>query len=241
MKPLTAAVGVHRREAFSLVELLALIVVVSVLVLLLLPRLHEARIRASRVTCVSHLKVNGLAHVTFAVDTGGPYPWQTSTNGGVGPLTNAVTADLVRIYGVLSNELTSTKLVFCPSDIRTRMKDDGFPALMQDPARHTVPSYFLGLTASKETPESILAGDRNITLSPRDGRLDWRAVTAATPAWRIGTTNEAGTAAWDPSAVHKVGGNLLMADGSVQQVHTRRLAKAAMDSAPAEWLMPADH
>lgn len=104
-------------------------------------------------------------------------------------------------------------------------------------------SYFIGLTANEEAPESVLGGDRNLT-SGAPSVLDWRTVTPSTPAWRLEDTAAIRSIAFDPTSIHKVGGNLMLGDGSVQQVSSRRLrdtAETASKTNRLEWLMPVDH
>jgi prepilin-type N-terminal cleavage/methylation domain-containing protein/prepilin-type processing-associated H-X9-DG protein len=62
------------REAFTLIELLGVVAVISVLASMLLPALTKARARAKRVSCASQLKQHGLAMAMYADDQEGWIP-----------------------------------------------------------------------------------------------------------------------------------------------------------------------
>ena len=72
-------------------------------------------------------------------------------------------------------------------------------------------SYFIGTKSTETRPQTILAGDRNVTGG--GGGLE--------PQWSIflGTSIDA---AWDKE-LHVRSGNLALADGSVQQTKTPNL------------------
>ena len=72
-------------------------------------------------------------------------------------------------------------------------------------------SYFLGIDANENLPQSILAGDRNITngFTPKNGMLE--LMTNQSIGWT--------------KTIHKFQGNVALGDGSVQQVGNERLQK----------------
>src|SRR5207244_1112959 len=95
----------------------------------------------------------------------------------------------------LSNELAETKLLLCATDTRTPAEN--FAILRNDNV-----SYFIGVTADYGKPDSILAGDRNIT----------------TPLFGAGSVVHAGSndvIEWT-GELHEYRGNLLFADGRVE-------------------------
>src|SRR3974390_852021 len=71
-------------SAFSLVELLVTIAIISVLAALLLPSLWRGKIAAQRVECTSNLRQLGLAtHMYWDDNAGACYRWESGvTNSG---------------------------------------------------------------------------------------------------------------------------------------------------------------
>jgi prepilin-type processing-associated H-X9-DG protein len=101
-------------------------------------------------------------------------------------------------------------------------------------------SYFLGVNASDVHPQMFVAGDRNIW-GDHDGGF-------APPPWNgngygnlnstqyfMGSNWFSGSIypAWSPSKMHQGKGNVLLADGSVQQldsVHLRQELSTTLDT-----------
>ena len=126
-----------------------------------------------------------------------------------GRLGNSIAGDFYfafRHLQVLSNELGEPKLLICAVDTRT-------PASSFATLRNENVSYFIGKDADETKPQTILAGDRNITSSTGNGSTDYAFGTY------LGTSIDA---AW-MNTMHVNAGNLLLSDGSVQQTTTQQL------------------
>jgi len=205
-----------RVKALTLVELLVVIAVLAVLGLFIFPKLTQRQHRhhpsSPRINCVNNLKQIGLSFRLWAGDNGDKYPMQVSvTNGG--------TMELVRSgivfpnFQVMSNGLSTPKVLVCPSDTRTAAKDFsvGFS--------NTNVSYFVGLEADESNPQMLLAGDRNITggKKPVNGILTL-------------TTND--VISWT-RGMHNGVGNVALADGHVDQLTSSRLQEALKNSGVA--------
>jgi len=192
--------------AFSLIELLCVLAIIGVLAALLLPALSKARAQAKRVQCVNHLRQTGIAFQNFAQDHNGQFPMSVPMSAG-GSLEFARNAYGIpgefyfsfHHFQVLSNELVTPKVVICPADRRQ-------PAANFAVLGNQAVSYFVGISAVPASPDSILAGDRNLT-------NDW-----AKPATLLhfGPNN---SLRWT-AELHQFKGNLLFADGRVEERNT---------------------
>jgi type II secretory pathway pseudopilin PulG len=187
------------RRAFTVLELLVVVVVVFVLALLLLPTGSGCRAKAVRINCVNNLKQVGLGFRLWAGDHNDLNPMQYFTNR-AGAQLFADATNGFRYFQVMSNELSTPKILVCPAE-KKRTAATNFAA---DFAGARI-SYFIGLEANETThPSAFLSGDRNIT----NGQGPINGVLEVTTNQNIGWTSE----------IHDHAGNLGVADGSVQQV-----------------------
>jgi prepilin-type processing-associated H-X9-DG protein len=147
----------------------------------------------------------------------------------------------------MSNELSTPKILACPSD-DGHLQHTNF-ALQSPPqtsgnmnaagtANDISPayfnnfkvSYFLGVDASDNFPQMMLAGDRNIYgYAPGSATLPAALPNpygnAENSTCGMGTNFVAGaqTPEWTDAKTHQKNGNALLADGSVQQLSSPRL------------------
>ncbi len=148
-------------------------------------------------SCVNNLKQVGLAYRIWAGDNNDKYPMDISaTNGGTMELVNGRNAWLD--YLVMSNELSTPKILVCPQDEEHQPPATNFSSQL---AGHI--SYFVGLDAGAKFPQTLLSGDDNFEISGAPVKSGLLAISSNTPI------------AWS-AARHKFSGNLLLADGSVQ-------------------------
>src|ERR1039458_6570178 len=101
-------------RAFTLVELLVIIAVIAILAAMLLPAGGGKR-KAIIINCANNLKQVGVAYKVWANDHNDKYPMDVSeTNGGTMELMD--TADAWKTFQVMSNELSTPRVLFCYGD-----------------------------------------------------------------------------------------------------------------------------
>ena len=220
-----------QNKAFTLIELLVVIAIIAILAALLLPALAAAKRKAQRINCISNIKQVGIAFRLWEGDNGDRYPMNVSTtyngakekvasaNSTVG--TSTATFGLTNVFVVMSNELSTPKVLFCPSD-NIRSTTTNFTALNSNNQNM---SYFICGDAAETYPQMILDGDRNIGTSATQNSPANNTNTITTPAtfvWPQG----ANWYAWTAVDMHLRVGNIGMADGSAQQVTVAGLQTA---------------
>lgn len=204
-------------RAFTMIELLVVVVIMAILAVVLMPVLSKAKAKAMRIRCVGHLKNVGLAHRIFATDNGDLFPWERS----LADATNQINFpdlsglspgdQVVRIYRTLSNELSTPRIIACPADARASVDD------WQKLTTNSI-SYFVGLSARESLPQSFMAGDRNLSLNAREltGRVELKSGVPV---------------AWNEN-IHRFEGAVTMGDGSVQQLSSgKRLSFGSLKEA----------
>ena len=201
-------------------ELLVVICAVAVMVVLILPMLAAAKRGGGPNHCVNYLKQIGLAFRIWEGDNGGKFPMQVSvTNGGAMEL--AVRGDVSAIFRVISNELSTPKVLVCPQDTSRH-----FATNFTTDLNHQTISYFAGLDAEDKYPQMILSGDDNLEVSAvrvRPGSLN--LLTNASIEW---TENErhGRPQQWSIHRQHYRLGNVGLADGSVLSTTVSTLTSA---------------
>ena len=199
------------QSGFTLVALLVIVAVVAILAAMLLPALASAKKKAQRINCVNNLKQCGLAFRIWGSDSNGEYPMNLPTARG-GTLEFVTGSDTFRHFQVMSNELSTPKILACPADTRTAA--DNFARLKNQNV-----SYFVGLDATDEFPQRLLDGDRNITGDTAQENGILKLVPGGPASWT--------------TAIHNNQGNVGLADGSVQQCSNsglREFLKASGDA-----------
>lgn len=213
------------RRAFTLIDLMLVVATMVGILFVILPYFAKARPHSKRIGCTNNLKQVNYAFRIWAGDQNDQMPMQVSiTNGGAMELAEQGSA--YAIFLVMSNELNTPKILFCPEESnpqRTQAVLFGSPA-SPNVTGASVPfgptnnlSYFVGLDATDTKPETILTGDDHFQVSgvlPKPGLF--LLPTNAPIEWR----NER----------HLKFGNVAMADGSAQGFNTAAFRKALFET-----------
>ncbi|NOS72666.1 MAG: type II secretion system protein [Verrucomicrobia bacterium] len=210
----------NREIGFTIVELIVVIMVVAVLAALVVPQIARRQRRDSRIGCTNNLKQVSLAFRLWAGDNADKMPMQVSvTNGGAMEWMEA--GNVWKIFLVMSNELSTPKILFCPQDGNpNRIQATAFDLTAQPAYSGPVPftndnnvSYFVGVEADEVYPTRILAGDSNLEMNQK---------TVAHGFLNLWTNSPV---RWDKTRHEKQCGNIALADGSVQNCTKAQLQK----------------
>lgn len=147
----------HQEKAFTLVEVLVVIIAIGLLTFIVLPiftvRNHGGR---GHIVCISNLKQVGLAMRMFSNDHEAKFPWEVSTARG-GSVEYSNSAEVFRHFVATTNELGSPRVLICPYDLKR-----GKSADWKNFGNNNL-SYFAGLDADESRPASVLSGDRTLS------------------------------------------------------------------------------
>jgi len=198
----------------TLVEAIVVIFVIAFLVLMILPAIiNPPHHHGAYVNCINNLKQLGLAYRIWEGDNGDKYPMERSvTNGGTMELLGG--PDAWKTFQVMSNELSTPKILFCPQD----SGHAGCATNFGDDLKNKI-SYFIGLDASEANPNLLMSGDDHFLVNNAPVKPGLVEMTANTSiAWGTNRHVSVETHKWVFKKVTGVWGNIVLADGSVQSV-----------------------
>ncbi len=220
---------------FNLFEAKVVTCILGVLIAICLPVLMKPRERyRCRINCTNNLKQIGLSFKQWALDNDDKYPMQVSViNGGTQEL--IASGNVYANFLVMSNELNTPKILFCPAEANPkRVVATTFANAIPPGVTGQIPftnnnniSYFVGADAVDAAPQMFLSGDDNLALGRRWlGRGPIELGTNSPIAWT--------------SQRHTNRGNILLVDGSVQYLSSAglRAALAATGVATNRLLLP---
>jgi len=190
----------------TLMDVMIILCIICFLGMMLIPRLNVSQKKAQKISCTSNLKQIMLSTKVWAGDHYDKYPTQASiTNGGTMELMNS--SEAWRAFQVMSNELSTSYILYCPADkTRTRITD------FDDSLREHI-SYFVNVDATGAAPQSIVFGDSNFEFHKTNVPAGFFNLTSNSPPQ------------WS-STRHANFGNIALADGSVQSQTDKDLIQA---------------
>jgi competence protein ComGC len=216
----------QRSPAMTLTEVLVVIVVLVVLAALLLPALATAR-HHSGPTCVTNIKQIWLSFEIWAGDNNGKFPMEVPlAEGGAKEL--AAAGNAVAIFQVMSNELSTPKVLVCQMD-----KGKTFATNFGSDLTTQNVSYFVGLDTDTNHLQPFLSGDDNFTIDGAPVKSGLLELSTNSPiAWASGRHTSYNSHFWT-SARNKFYGNVGFSDGSVGSLNVQGLQQSFQNTGVA--------
>ena len=242
-------------QAFTRLEAAAVLAALGLLALLVLPALANNRERSSRVVCVNNLRLAGQGFEQWGTEHSGRLPWRTPwCEGGTmppnvigsacsgSPLWVGVNQNSWFQWSWVSNELSSPKVLACPTDVQKRPASSWGPSanggFLNANFQNRAVSYLLGLDLFPERPNGLLAGDRNVRFnltaaSCSSGLSPVVGLSSSSPPGSFGIGG----------GLHVEAGNFLFTDGRVEELSSgafvkRWLANQLDDNGSSHFLVP---
>ena len=196
------------------VEVFVVIAMVFILAVMFLSTIARRRAEHMGINCVSNLKQVDLSFRIWEEDNNNKYPMAVSiTNGGA--MEWIATNDVAACFRVMSNELSTTKILICPEDTVHTFAATNF----DNDFNNSRISYFVGMDADENYPQRLLSGDDNFQIN---GNLIGSGVLSLSTntllEWGPGRHGyDPNRHFWTRPPKH-FAGNLGFADGSVAEV-----------------------
>jgi competence protein ComGC len=235
------------RAAFTVLDLLVIVAMVSILSLMVFPALTRARCGCMKANCVNNLKQVGLAFKAWGLENQDKSPTHVSfAKGGAAEmvgLARTITSQQVggnlsgshgvyAFFLVMSNELSTPKVLACPNEFEKRRVATTFAGTNSINLYGSVPfvsdaniSYAVGVDASDNNPRMLMTVDHNIGSGDTPSAPYLSLDSSGANCFSLGTKFSRHQGPGWMNNMHVKQGNVGLADGSVEQVNTAGLRK----------------
>ena len=201
-----------RVVAFSRLELVVCLAVITVLFVILLPLLAQTQPRSQLAICMNNLRQIGRGMLNWDTDHGAADPWRVAASDGTRNHPSGLQNNIWFQFLWLSNELRTPRILACPSDAKAVVATDftlSSPSgLATANMRNNAISYFLGVDSRPDAPQSVLSGDRHARLGSATGSCS----SGINPVFQI----DPKTTEWNQTNLHGSVGQILFHDGRVE-------------------------
>ena len=202
------------REAFTRLELLAVLCGIGMLSMVMASALANADPASERAVCANNLRLIGRAVQTWVGDSSVQRtPWWTRLQDG-GTFFTQKPASAWYEFSAITNYLLRPHVIACPADTGVLPAKDWNEFLL---SRQNSVSYTINLHAGKIPDESAwLSSDKNLRADGTE-----QCASGVVSAYRF--LNLAGSTLGWTNAVHGQSGHVLLYGGSVEFTETTRL------------------
>ncbi|MFO1513268.1 MAG: type II secretion system protein [Verrucomicrobiota bacterium] len=181
-----------RQSNMRLTEVVVVVLVLALLIALAIPPISQ---KVKLLKCRNNLREFSAAWRPWLTDNDDKMPWHVSvTNGGA--MEAVALGNVAFVFEVMSNELSSPKVLCCPADKR-RIMATNFASM----ANSNI-SYFVTMDATETNPNMLALGDDHLVVD---------SVPVKTGILTLWTNSPVG---WTAER-HKKKGNVELMDGSV--------------------------
>ncbi len=220
---------------FTLTDFIVIIAILTLVVAVLLPGMTGNKARPGQINCTINLQQVGVAYRQWAIDHNDKLPVEVSiTNGGA--MEAVLAGNVAAVFQVMSNELSTPKVLFCPEDRRRIQATTFFQTTAAGRghqndrfSNNSNVSYFAGLDFTPTTSNGFLSGDDNWLTGGEVWNVAFKGVPVPSGVLSVWTNT---AVAWS-DARHQKHGNVVLADGSVQSFSGSKLAEALRNTGVA--------